>query len=137
MVLAVKLIILWRSINTWYYKRALNIFGRVYSLLNQINAVIMRMRKCYWISACAWVYLKEVYFMMAAFQHRFWTGKLIKVWCLMISYRWQKCANWLLNTWSNIITWNQKLPSRSANLKCILAKRAWVAYWRCSEQGHT
>ena len=68
---------------------------------------------------------------MAACQRSFLTGKLINFCCLVISYRCRKCANRLLN----IITWNQKLPSRSGNSKCNLAKRAWVAYWPCSERG--
>ena len=63
----------------------------------------------------------------------FWTHKLISFLRLMISYLCRKCA-----TWSNIITWNPKLPSRSGNSKCNLAKHAWVAaYWPYSEQGHT
>jgi len=43
----------------------------------------------------------------------------------------------------NIALWcpgrasGQKLPSCSGNSKCNLAKRAWVAYWPYSEQGHS
>ena len=93
--------------------------GCIYlGLRNQISAVIIRMRKYYWISAYACVYLTEVYFIMTAYEHSFWTDKLINFWCLMIWYRCRKCVIWLLNTWSNIITWNQKLPSRSGNSKC-------------------
>ena len=29
------------------------------------------------------------------------------------------------------------MPSRSGNMKCNLAKRAWVAYWPYSEQCYT
>ena len=52
--------------------------------------------------------------------------KSINFLCLIISYRCRKCANWLLNIWSNIITWNQRLPSCSGYSKCNLAKRAWA-----------
>jgi len=105
--------------------------GRIYlGLSNRINGAIMRMHKSYRISACASVYLTEIYFIMAVF-------KQINFSRLMIWYLCRRCANWILYTWSNIINWNQKLPSRSGNSKCNLAKRAWVAYWPYSEQGHT
>ena len=129
-VQAVKLIILWRSTNTWCYIRALSIY---LGLRNQIKVVIMRMRMSYWISVCAC----EAYFIMAVCEHSFWADKLINFLCFMISYLYRMCVNWILYTWSNIITWNQKLPSRSGNSKCNLAKRAWVAYWPYLEHGHT
>jgi len=97
----------------------------------------MHMRTLKFRNTCACVYPTEIYFIMAVCEHSFWKDKLINFLYLMISYLCRKCANLLLNTWSNIITWNQKLPSRSGNSKCNLAKSLWVAYWPYSEQGHT
>ena len=122
----------------WCYKRALNILQEIYlGLRNKTNVVIMRMRKFTGISACVCTYLMEIYFIMAVCEHTFWKHKLINFQCLILPYICRKCANWIVYTCSNIITWNQKLPSPWGNSKCTPAKRAWVAYWPYSEQGHT
>ena len=93
--------------------------GCIYlGLHNQINAVMMCMCKCYWISTCACIYLMEVYFIMAACQHSFWTGKFINFWCLMISYHCWKYANWLLN---NCRSGNSKVQPRQTCMGSILA----------------